>query len=374
MARRGSSSSPSRRPSRAAGSTRATAASTWGSRRTSESGCRGPPADGSDSTDQTRQIELNVEEQVGTASTTGWFFSRGQLKRDGWESVVDSSLDGWTYTGIRIAELDDAAAQLPTESVERIVVPLSGSFRIDYTVDGAQYSQKLAGRASVFHGPTDVLYLPTGAGLTVTGTGRVAVAEAPSTTTFPAAYIPADVVPVELRGAGRSSRQVHNFGTPGNLDADRLIVCEVLTPAENWSSYPPHKHDEEIPGQESQLEEIYYFETAVTRGVTAPASAAPFGYMRTYASEAGPIDTLAEVHTGDIALVPHGWHGPCVAAPGYDLYYLNVMAGPGAERIWQISDDPAHTWVRDTWTGQAIDPRLPFVPDPIPAAPERTAS
>jgi 5-deoxy-glucuronate isomerase len=66
------------------------------------------------------------------------------------------------------------------------------------------------------------------------------------------------------------------------------------------------------------------------------------------------------VRTGDVALVPYGYHGPAAAAPGYDLYYLNVMAGPGAERAWRISDDPAHAWIRSTWDGQAPDPRLPY--------------
>jgi 5-deoxy-glucuronate isomerase len=82
--------------------------------------------------------------------------------------------------------------------------------------------------------------------------------------------------------------------------------------------------------------------------------------MRTYSSAAGDIDIMAEVHTGDVALVPFGWHGPCVAAPGYDLYYLNVMAGPDPDRSWRISDDPAHGWIRDTWVGQEFDSRLPY--------------
>jgi 5-deoxy-glucuronate isomerase len=155
-------------------------------------------------------------------------------------------------------------------------------------------------------------------------------------------------VPVELRGAGTASRQVHNFATPQTLDADRLIACEVLTPSGNWSSYPPHKHDEERPG-ESALEEIYYFE--VSGG--GPA------YQRVYGTPQRPIDILAEVRTGDVVLVPHGWHGPSMAAPGYDLYYLNVMAGPGA-RAWLTCDDPDHAWVRGTWAGQAVDPRLPI--------------
>ncbi len=291
-----------------------------------------------------------------------WFFARGSLTRDGWESVVDNTLEGWTYTGVRVAELAGGSVTLEARAVERIVVPLAGSFTVEYTLLGESTSvtQILAGRESVFHGPTDTLYLPTGTSAIITGTGRVSVAEAPTERAFPVAYLAAGQVPVELRGAGRSSRQVQNFGTPAALAADRLIVCEVITPAENWSSYPPHKHDESIPGHEAQLEEVYYFETAVTRGVEAPVTAQPFGYMRTYASEAGPIDILEEVHTGDIALVPHGWHGPCVAAPGYDLYYLNVMAGPDPDRVWHISDDPAHAWIRDTWVGQEFDSRLPY--------------
>ena len=291
-----------------------------------------------------------------------WFFERTSLARDGWESVVDKTIDGWKYTGIRVAELVSTSVPLEATAVERIIVPLSGSFTVTYQLadDPGSHTQVLVGRKSVFHGPTDVLYLPTGTDAEISGTGRVAVAEAPTEKHFPAAYIPAEGVPVELRGAGRSSRQVHNFGTPQALAADRLIVCEVITPAENWSSYPPHKHDEHIPGHESHLEEIYYFETATAKGLDAPAAAEPFGYMRTYASAAGPIDTLEEVHSGDIALVPHGWHGPCVAAPGYDLYYLNVMAGPDPDRVWQISDDPAHAWIRETWNGQEIDPRLPY--------------
>ncbi|MDJ0378513.1 5-deoxy-glucuronate isomerase [Cryobacterium sp. PH31-L1] len=298
-----------------------------------------------------------------TTPSADWFYAQGSLERDGWESVVDRTISGWRYTGIRVAALAAGdTVSLNAEAVERIVVPLAGSFTVRYTLAGEteERVQALAGRASVFHGPTDTLYLPTGAVVSIDGAGRVAVAEAPTDRELPVAYIPQADVPIELRGAGRSSRQVHNFGTPASLAADRLIVCEVITPAENWSSYPPHKHDEYTAGVESQLEEIYYFESAVTRGQSAPETANPFGLMRTYSSEAGDIDIMAEVHTGDVALVPFGWHGPCVAAPGYDLYYLNVMAGPDPDRSWRISDDPAHGWIRDTWVGQAFDSRLPY--------------
>lgn len=293
-----------------------------------------------------------------STSEERWFHKKGALARGQWQSVVDADTPGWEYTGIRIAELDDGeSVNLDETGVERIIIPLAGSFGVHH--HGQE--TRLHGRKSVFDGPTDVLYLPTGTTAVLSGVGRVAVAEAPTAEPREWRYIaPADT-PVELRGAGRSSRQVHNFGTPAALDAARLIVCEVITPGENWSSYPPHKHDEYKPGHESKLEEIYYFESAPSRvGGRAESADAAFGMFSTYSSPAGEIDINAMVHTGDVALVPYGYHGPAVAAPGYDLYYLNVMAGPDPERIWLINDDPAHAWVRDTWNGQAFDERLPY--------------
>jgi 5-deoxy-glucuronate isomerase len=176
----------------------------------------------------------------------------------------------------------------------------------------------------------------------------------------PIQFIDAGAVPIEFRGAGNASRQVHNFGRPEALDADKMIVVEVITPGGNWSSYPRHKHDEFRAGEESNLEEIYYFEAATERGVVAPKLAEPFGFIQTTASDSRDIATLAEVHTGDVVLVPHGWHGPAVAAPGFDLYYLNVMAGPDPERTWLICDEPAQAWIRSTWEAQSIDHRLPY--------------
>ncbi len=100
------------------------------------------------------------------------------------------------------------------------------------------------------------------------------------------------------------------------------------------------------------LEEIYYFEIA--SGPAGPGA----GFQRLYGTPDRPVDLLAEVKAGDVVLIPHGWHGPSMAAPGYDMYYLNVMAGPGAERAWLARDDPAHAWVRGTWPDQEADPRL----------------
>ncbi|MGZ4662395.1 MAG: 5-deoxy-glucuronate isomerase, partial [Arthrobacter sp.] len=258
---------------------------------------------------------------------TNWVYPLGTAADGTWDVSIgtsDSSLavDGWAHTGLKVATLPaGAAVELPAADEERIVVPLNGSFTV--TVDGTDYP--LAGRRSVFAGPTDVLYCGTGRAVSISSAdgGRVAVATAPAQASYPTRLVSAAETPVELRGAGNCSRQVHNFGTPAALEADRFIVCEVLTPAGNWSSYPPHKHDEEKDG-ETQLEEIYYFETQVASGSAAPPDADAIGYQRVYASDERPIDVSAEVRTGDVVLVPYGWHGPAMAAPGYDLYYLNV--------------------------------------------------
>jgi 5-deoxy-glucuronate isomerase len=259
---------------------------------------------------------------------------------------------GWGYCGLRVLELAPGQSQmLATGDSETLVLSLAGSARVD--VEGQSFA--LTGRESVFSGVSDVVYVPRDATFVISSEagGRFALPSAYCENRLAPAYVPPASVPVEMRGAGSASRQVNNFGVPGVLDADRLIACEVLTPGGNWSSYPPHKHDEEREG-EAQLEEIYYFEVAA--GPQGPG----IGYQRVYGHDGADIDLTAEVRDGDVVLIPHGWHGPSIAAPGYDLYYLNVMAGPGAERAWLICDDPQHAWIRDTWADQDIDPRLPF--------------
>jgi 5-deoxy-glucuronate isomerase len=268
---------------------------------------------------------------------------RAAAMADGpWRARVTPEQAGWTYCGLRILDLPAGGSlAFSTAADEVVVLPLAGSCTVE--CDGERF--ELAGRPGVFAGASDFAYLPRDASARVASEagGHFALPAARAGRRLAPRYGPASGVPVELRGAGTCSRRISNFCMPGAFPADRLIACEVITPAGNWSSYPPHKHDEERPG-ETVLEEIYYFEIA-------PGPAAPGTPDR-------PLDLLAEVRAGDVVLIPHGWHGPSMAAPGYDMYYLNVMAGPGADRAWLACDDPAHTWVRDTWRGQRADPRL----------------
>jgi 5-deoxy-glucuronate isomerase len=251
----------------------------------------------------------------------------------------------WGFCGLRVLPLAAGASHtFETGEDELIVLPLEGGCTV--TVDGQAFA--LDGRTGVFDDRTDFAYAPRGAHVELASEagGRFALPSSRAQHRLEPRYVAASDVAVELRGAGRMSRQVNNFCSPEAFAADRLIAVEVITPGGNWSSYPPHKHDEEIPGVETALEEIYYFEVAD----------GGFAYQRAYGPQ---VDILEEVRSGDTVLLPSGYHGPSMAAPGYHLYYLNVMAGPG-ERAWRFTDDPAHAWIRDTWAGQEVDPRLPM--------------
>jgi 5-deoxy-glucuronate isomerase len=279
------------------------------------------------------------------------YLLRYGIAGSGYEVDVTPESAGWSYSSLKIISLEPASSHsFQTGFDEVIVLPLSGSVAVE--VDDARC--ELDGRASVFDGPTDLVYVGSGkkVNLRSAAGGRLALCGARTESQLPLRYIAASEVPVELRGAGQASRLVRNFGTPGSLDAAKIIACEVITPAGNWSSYPAHKHDE-MTETESELEEIYYFEIAAGHG-----GQPGFGFMRTSSSPGREIEVLEEVHDRDTVLVPYGWHGPCVAAPGFDMYYLNVMAGPGMERVWKITDHPDQAWVRDTWETQSIDPRL----------------
>jgi 5-deoxy-glucuronate isomerase len=287
-----------------------------------------------------------------TSARVNPLLPKGSASEKPFDLVVTPEIAGWAYSGLRVLDLPiGARATFDTGNDEMLVLPLSGG--CDVTCDDERVT--LTGRKSVFTRVTDFAYVPRGSTVTVRAPngGKFALPAARATKRLPFRYGPAEEVAVELRGAGQASRQVNNFCTPENFDCDRLIACEVLTPGGNWSSYPPHKHDEVGEG-ESSLEEIYYFEVG-----PSPSGTPGTAYQRVYGHDDRHIEVCTEVRSGDVVLIPYGWHGPSMAAPGYDLYYLNVMAGPG-EREWLVRDDPAHAWVRGAWATQEIDPRLPM--------------
>jgi 5-deoxy-glucuronate isomerase len=270
---------------------------------------------------------------------------------------VTPEVAGWRYSGLRVIELAPGESrQLSTGTREMAVVPLSGSCRVE--CDGLRFD--LSGRLNVFSAVSDFAYLPIDAAASIGSEsgGRFALASAEATRRLEPAYGAADDVPIEIRGAGDATRQLNNFLAPEAFPADKLVVLEVLTPAGNWSNYPPHKHDAQHDG-EAILEEIYYYEVGARRPDGTHAMGEGCAFHALYLPD-GTIDMCVEVRHGDVLVIPHGYHGPTMTAPGYDLYYLCVLAGPGAERTTACTDDPLRRWVRDSWLAEESDPRLPF--------------
>ncbi|UFU03057.1 5-deoxy-glucuronate isomerase [Ruania suaedae] len=264
---------------------------------------------------------------------------------------------GWGYSGLKTLELSaGASAPVALGKDEAIALPMAGGFEI--AVEGQTFH--LQGRPDEFSAVTDYAYLGRGTTAQITATGdggRLALATARAEETLASSYRPAEEVRLELRGSGSASREVRNYALGNAVSTDRLLVVEVITPGGNWSSYPPHKHDVHSE-DERVLEEIYHFR--FRSHALGAQTGEGVGYHRQHGTPERPMDLLAEVRSGDTVLVPHGYHGPCMVPPGYDMYYLNVMAGPERDGTWKMTDDPHYTWVRETWDGQAFDSRLPL--------------
>ncbi len=264
--------------------------------------------------------------------------------------AITPELAGWRYTGLRVLRLAPGEARrIATGSREMLVLPLRGGCTVE--ADGQRYA--LEGRSGVLEGLSDFVYLPVGCQALVSSQAgaELALPSAEASLRLASAYVSARDITVETRGAGSATRQINNLFVAGGPAGHRLVVVEVLTPAGNWSSYPPHKHDDATTAGEAELEEIYYFR------IPGPGG---FGIHRTYTADR-TIDETVVVRDGDVFLVPRGYHGPCIAPPEYPMYYLNVLAGASDARTLGFSDDPAYAWIRRSWAGMPTDPRVPLV-------------
>ena len=206
----------------------------------------------------------------------------------------------------------------------------------------------LAGaRKNVFDGLPYALYLPSGSAVALQAETLCEIAEfrVPSTAPLqPRLITPTDIAS-NLRGGENASRQIVDV-LPSAFPADKLILVEVYTPGGNWSSYPPHKHEVHNPPVEVDLDEIYYYRM---KGPSA------FAFQNLYSSD-GARSSVLKVGDGDAVLVRDGYH-PVVAGPGYDVYYLNALAG--SSRSMMVTEDPDHVWLRTSW--KQTDVRLPLV-------------
>jgi 5-deoxy-glucuronate isomerase len=261
------------------------------------------------------------------------------LRAGAWEHVAPEAA-GWRYLHFGVRRGSFATE---TGDVEVALVPLSGRCRVE--AEGRDW--EIGGRASVFDGLPWALYLPRDTAYLVEAEGEVAICGARCERRREPMLVRPEEVEIEVRGAGNATRQINHILRP-DFPAERLLVVEVFTPSGNWSSYPPHKHDEDRPPDEVVLEETYYYRTARPEA---------FALQRLYSPDRG-LDVTVTVRDGDLMLVPFGYHTTC-AAHGYDLYYLNALAGD--RRSMAASDDPDLAWVRPAWASMEKDPRVPLV-------------
>ena len=259
--------------------------------------------------------------------------------------LVTPQSAGWRYVGFEVFDLapgQTLARRLPDR--EQCLVLLSG--RANVRVASEDFGT-LGNRTSPLAGKPFAVYVPprTEMQLTAEGHCELAVGSAPAEGRFRARLIRPDEVREEVRGTGTNTRYVYDI-LPEGTEAESLLVVEVRTPGGHWSSYPPHKHDVHDPPREVDLDEIYYYR------MNQPEA---FAFQHLYSGQ-NSAERTVKAKDGDAVLVRSGFH-PVVAGPGYDVYYLNFLAG--SSRTMAVTEDPQHVWIRSTW--KETDPRLPMV-------------
>jgi 5-deoxy-glucuronate isomerase len=255
---------------------------------------------------------------------------------------------GWRYVGFAVRQIPAGQAWTGrTGGDELCLVLLGGLASIAWS--GGK-TVRLGPRRDVFSAYPHAVYLPPGTTYELRAQRHTELAEcrSPTTKRFRARLIRPEDCGFEVRGGGNATRQIIDI-LPPTAEADRLLVCEVLTPAGNWSSYPPHKHDRHRPPIEADLEETYYYRFRKSDG---------YGIQRLYTAEDREEQVLRVVH-GDLVLVREGYH-PFVASPGVDAYYLNTLAG--SFRSMAATDDPRYAYLRASWPPP--DPRVPMIAKP----------
>jgi 5-deoxy-glucuronate isomerase len=241
-----------------------------------------------------------------------------------------------------------------TGNNEFLFVLLGGNFLAETSIGKWETTD---GRKDVFSGLPHALYLPRNTKFEITPVGNlldIACGWCAAEQFYPAQFItPADVLNmgIEYRGGDNASRQINRILPPGSR-CNKLVCVEVYTPSGNWSSFPAHKHDnrkvDPVTGKllEAKLEEIYFYKIDKPQG---------FALQKVYTDNRS-LDEIAEPHNNDVVLVPEGYH-PVIAGHGYNVYYLNFLAG--SDQSLASSDDPDHKWIYGTWNG--MDPRIPVV-------------
>lgn len=264
---------------------------------------------------------------------TSSFLLRRPTRGHGKVHDVTPESAGWTYVGFALYRLKagETAAEA-TDTREAILVMVEGKARV---VAAGQDWGVLGDRMDVFEKtPPHCLYVPNGSDWRAVAETdcTIAVCSAPGHGGHPARRIGPEGITLTQRGQGANTRFINNIAMENEDCADSLLVTEVFTPQGNWSSYPPHRHDEDDFPRMTYLEETYYHRLNPPQG---------YGLQRVF-TEDGSLDETIPIANQDVVLVPKGHH-PCGVPYGYEMYYLNVMAGP--LRKWRFQNHPDHDWI-----------------------------
>jgi 5-deoxy-glucuronate isomerase len=246
---------------------------------------------------------------------------------------ITPSSAGWRYVGFSLLRLraGETVAEI-TGDREVVLVMVEGKARIA----GARRDWGVLGERLDVFGKTAprCLYLPDSTKWKAEAMTDcdIAVCSAPGKSNHVARRIGPEGIALTPRGKGTNTRHVNKIAMENEDFCDSLLVTEVFTPAGHWSSYPSHRHDEDDFPRVTYLEETYYHRLNPGSG---------FGIQRVYTDD-GTLDETMAVRDGDVVLVPRGHH-PCGAPYGFELYYLNVMAGP--LRKWRFVPAPEVEWI-----------------------------
>ncbi len=253
-------------------------------------------------------------------------------KKSGKVIAVSPASAKWKYVGHDVWKLGPGKTAKGVEAKrETCIVFISGKGEVK--VDGKSFGV-IGERMNVFEGKPWSVFVPMGAKWSVTATTDcvINICTAPAKKKSEAFVIAPDELSIETRGSGSNTRYVCNILPEQDKRAESLLVVEVITPNGSTSSYPSHKHDKNNLPHESQLEETYYHRLNPPQG---------FAFQRVYTDDR-KLDESMAVEDGDVTMVPKGYH-PCATIHGYDLYYLNVMAGP--VRTWKFNNAKEHEWL-----------------------------
>lgn len=230
------------------------------------------------------------------------------------------------------------------------IILLSGNYKA--TSDKGDW-ETINGRKDVFSGIAHTLYLPRHTEFQIEATSEVldlGYGWCETDQDHPARFKKPEEVPIEIRGGDNATRQINGLIEPG-FGCHRLVAVEVYTPSGNWSSFPAHKHDERIVGDQGELKETKLVETYFYK-IQKPQG---FAIQRVYTSDES-LNEVTVVRNNEVVLVPKGYH-PVAAGHGYNIYYLNFLAG--SDQSLANTPDPDHQWIFDSWKGK--DPRIPMV-------------